>query len=183
MTVDQAPVAAAGNDQEVCNTGAPSDLVFTVDSSASSVPAGGSVSWSVVAADSTTTATFGNSTAASTTVTLAASGHVKVLLTVSGPSGTSCTAATDDVVLTANAPPTVSMALENECNAGTADLKATASGGTGTIHYQWKKDGVNTGADSDTLAVTGIGTCSVTVDGKTCAAAATKLCFSLQNAP
>lgn len=185
VTVDQAPVAAAGIDQEVCNTGAPSDLVFTVNSSGSTVPAGGSVSWSVVALDSTTTATFGDSTAASTTVTLAASGTVKVRLTVSGPSGTSCSAVTDDVVLTANAPPTVSIALENECNAGSADLKATASGGTGTIHYQWKKDGVNTGTDSDTLAVTAIGTYSVTVtDGKTCTGAATmKLCFSLQNAP
>ena len=185
VTVDQAPVAAAGNDQEVCNTGAPSDLVFTVDSSASSVPTGGSVSWSVVAADSTTTATFGNSSAASTTVTLAASGTVKVRLTVSGASGTSCTAATDDVVLTANAPPTVSIALENECSAGTADLKATASGGTGTIHYQWKKDTVDVGSDSATLHVTEIGTYSVTVtDGKSCTGGATKkLCFSLQNAP
>jgi hypothetical protein len=64
-------------------------------------------------------------------------------------------------------------------------LKATASGGTGTIHYQWKKDGVDVGTDSDTLTVSAIGTYSVTVtDGKTCTGAATKkLCFSLQNAP
>jgi hypothetical protein len=186
VTVDQAPVAVDVANQDRCDSGAPADKVFTVDSAGSTIPVGGSLTWSIQSG----TATIGDGSvaathAASTTVTLSGSGSVTVRLTIAGPAGTSCTSSFDDAVLTLNSSPTVSIALENECNAGTADLKATASGGTGTIHYQWKKDGVNTGADSDTLAVTALGTYSVTVtDGKTCTGSATKkLCFSLQNAP
>jgi hypothetical protein len=181
VTVDETPVAAAGNDQEHCNQGALSDKDFTVDSTGSSVPATGTLTWSVLSGD----ATIASPNAASTKVTVNTGTSATIRLTVAGPAGTSCTAATDDVVLTLDTPPTVSISLENECNAGTADLKANASGGSGTLHYQWQKDGANVGSDSSTLPVSALGTYSVTVtDGKSCVAAATKkLCFSLQNAP
>ena len=190
VTVDQPPSAAAGNDPaEVCNTGAPSDRAFAVSGSGS-VPTGGTHVWSIVAGG-TTTATILDPTAFSTTITLAGNGTVTARLTVSGPSDpllggpTSCPAAFDDIVLTVNGPPTVSISLENACNSATADLKATASGGSGTLVYAWTKDGSPVGTNSSTLPVSGIGTYAVTVsDGKSCSGAATKkLCFDLQNAP
>jgi hypothetical protein len=181
VTIDQAPSAADVADQEVCNTGAPSDLVFTVNSAGSVVPTGGSLTWSIQSG----TAAIGSANAASTTITLSGSGSVTVRLTVAGPAGSSCQPAFNDAVLTANAPPTVSISLENACNSATSDLRATASGGSGNLVYAWTKDGNPVGTNSATLPVSGIGTYAVTVsDGKSCSGAATKkLCFDLQNAP
>lgn len=181
VTIDEQPVAADVGNQEHCDQGALSDKDFTVDSAGSTVPAGGSLTWSVVSG----TATIESPNAAMTKVTITSGTTATIRLTIAGPSGTTCPNATDDAVLTLLTPPTVSIALENECDAGMADLKANASGGTGTLHYQWKKDGVNVGSDSDTLPVSALGVYSVTVtDGKSCVAMATKkLCFNLQSAP
>ena len=181
VTIDQQPVAADVANQEHCDQGALSDKEFNLSSAGSTVPAGGSIMWSVVSG----MATIESPNSASTKVTITSGSTATIRLTVAGPGGTTCPNATDDAVLTLNPAPTVSISLQNECNAGTAALKANASGGTGTLHYQWQKDGVNVGGDSDTLPVSAVGTYSVTVtDGKTCVGMATKkLCFTLQNAP
>lgn len=181
VIVDEQPVAADVGNQEQCDQGALSDREFNLDSAGSTVPAGGSLMWSVVSG----MATIESPTSATTKVTITSGSTATIRLTVAGPSGTTCPNATDDAVLTLNPAPTVSISLQNECNAGTAALKANASGGTGTLHYQWQKDGVNVGSDSDTLLVSAVGIYSVTVtDGKSCIGMATKrLCFTLQDVP
>jgi hypothetical protein len=188
VTVDQAPSAAAGDDQQRCNTGAPSDKDFAVSGSGT-LPTGGTHTWSILAGG-TTTATIADASAFNTTITLGGNGTVTARLTVTGPTGTSCTNATDDVVLTLNESPTVTITLENICDAGTADLKANPSGGSGAYTYQWSVGGAPIqNATNQTLHVTALGTYSVTVtDGQTggdrCSGSATKkLCFLLQDAP
>src|SRR6185436_18734954 len=117
---------------------APADKVFNVDSAGSTVPNGGSLTWSIQSG----TATIGDGTvaathAASTTITVSGTGSVTVRLTITGPAASSCTSSSDDAVLKLNESPTVTISLENACNAGTADLKANPSGGSGAYTYQW----------------------------------------------
>jgi hypothetical protein len=187
VTIDATPSATDVADQEHCNTGALSDLDFTTSSASSVVPAGGSITWSRL---SGAAVTIESPNAASTKVSFAGSGTVTMQLSIAGPAGTSCPPATDTFVLTLNTPPTVAITLENACNASgvtQVQLKATPSGGTGTIHYAWTLNGNPVGTDSDTLQVSGlgIGIYAVTVtDGKSCLGSASKkLCFTLQNNP
>jgi hypothetical protein len=74
----------------------------------------------------------------------------------------SCGSVFAQTTLTINANPVVNITLEQAC-AGTAHLNAGVTGGTGTIHYSWKKDNVPLGIDSANLPLTGPGTYSVSV--------------------
>ena len=77
VTLDQGPVAVDVANQDRCDTGAPADKVFNVDSAGSTVPTGGSITWSIQSG----TATIGDGTvaathASSTTITVSGTGSV-----------------------------------------------------------------------------------------------------------
>jgi hypothetical protein len=184
VTMDDAPEADAGPaTQDHC---ADQGQAFTISGASAHVPTGGSFTWELIAGSGS----ISNGNTLTPTVTLDAGQTTGTLkLTVSGPSGTQCGNATDQVVLTIFSNPSVTISLEDACDASLAQLKANPTGGAGggnpaNYTYQWSKDGGEiSGATSQTLHVTAIGSYSVTVKDKstqTCPASATKsLCFTL----
>ncbi|MBL0183360.1 MAG: hypothetical protein IPP96_14125, partial [Chitinophagaceae bacterium] len=82
---------------------------------------------------------------------------------VSGDCGT---VTSGDAAVTINAATTISVQPVGGaiCAGGNILLSVTATG-TGTLHYQWKKDGNNVGADADTYSATAAGTYTVDVTG------------------
>jgi len=183
--VQDGPEADAGTaTKEQC---ASDGLAFTISGASAHVPTGGSLSWSITSG----TATITNGSTLTPTITLNGVGSATARLTVSGPSGTTCANATDDVVLTVLPNPTVTISLESACDVGLALLRANpnSTGPSGNnpanYTYQWSKDGnVLSGQTSQTLNVTAIGLYSVTIEdnsAQTCPASAqTNLCFKLQ---
>lgn len=137
VTVHQKPAAAAGADQEHCET---DGFAFTMNAS-STVPAGGTRTWTIDAANSTTTASIVNPGDEDPAITLAGVGTVRAVLTVTG---TSCADAVDTVDLTvspkavANAGADAAVCADdpdvtlNGSISGAA-LSGTWSGGTGTF--------------------------------------------------
>jgi hypothetical protein len=89
-------------------------------------------------------------------------GSATLTLTTNDPAG-SCGAAQDTITITINPNPTVEISLVNAC-AGSANLHATASGGTGPYTYSWKKNNVAVvQANSADLPLTGPGSYTVSV--------------------
>lgn len=138
VRVHQQPAAAAGADQEQCET---SGFAFTMNAS-STVPTGGTRTWTIDAANSTTTANIVNPGDEDPIITLAGVGTVRAKLTVTGAS---CADAVDTVDLTVS-PKAVSNAgadaevcasdpavTLNGSISGSA-LNASWSGGTGTFN-------------------------------------------------
>jgi hypothetical protein len=137
VTVHQPPAAAAGADQEHCET---SGFAFTMNAS-STVPTGGTRTWSIDAGGSTTTASIVNVGDEDPVITLNGVGTVKAVLTVSGPF---CTSAVDDVLLTVSPKANANAGADQEVCAADPDvtlngsisgsaLSASWSGGTGTF--------------------------------------------------
>ncbi len=125
VTVNAAPTtSAAGPDQTICTTGATVTL-------AANTPTTGTGAWSQV---SGTAATITSAGSPNTTVTgLTTAGARTFRWTISNAP---CTASTDDVVITVNAPPTVANAGVDKTvctTGGTTTMTAnTATTGTGT---------------------------------------------------
>lgn len=137
VTVHQKPVAAAGADQEQCET---SGFAFTMNAS-STVPTGGTRTWTIDAGASNTTASIVNPGDEDPIITLNGVGSVKAVLTVTGPS---CAAAVDDVILTVSPKANAEAGANQEVCAADPDvtlngsisgsaLSASWSGGTGTF--------------------------------------------------
>ena len=138
VTVNQKPAAAAGADQEHCET---DGFAFLMNAS-STVPSGGTRTWTIDAANSTTTAAIVNAGDEDPTITLAGVGTVRAVLTVTGAS---CADAVDTVDLTvspraiANAGADVAVCASdpdvtlNGSISGAA-LSGSWSGGTGTFN-------------------------------------------------
>ena len=137
VDVHQSPAAAAGSDQEQCET---SGFAFTMNAS-STVPTGGTRTWSIDAAGSTTTASIVNPGDEDPIITLDGVGSVKAVLTVTGPS---CANAVDDVILTVSPKANANAGVDQEVCAADPDvtlngsfsgsaLSASWSGGTGTF--------------------------------------------------
>jgi hypothetical protein len=138
VRVHQKPAAAAGTDQEQCET---SGFAFTMNAS-STVPTGGTRTWTIDAANSTTTASIVNPTDEDPIITLAGVGTVRAVLTVTGAS---CADAVDSVDLTVSPRAIANAGADREVCAsdpavtlngsisGSA-LSATWSGGTGTFN-------------------------------------------------
>ncbi|HEU4713369.1 MAG TPA: hypothetical protein VFS76_17495 [Pyrinomonadaceae bacterium] len=137
VRVHQPPAAAAGDDAEQCET---SGFAFQMNAS-STVPTGGSRTWSIDAANSTTTASIVNASDEDPVITLNGVGTVRAVLTVSGPS---CANAVDTVDLTvspkanANAGADQAVCANNPAvtlngSISGSALSATWSGGTGTF--------------------------------------------------
>ena len=137
VRVHQQPAAAAGTNQEQCET---SGFAFQMNAS-STVPTGGTRTWSIDAANSTTTASIVNPSDEDPVITLNGVGTVRAVLTVTGPS---CSDAVSSVDLTVSAKANANAGADREvCAADPAvtlagsisgsALSATWSGGTGTF--------------------------------------------------
>jgi hypothetical protein len=138
VRVHQPPAAAAGPDQEQCET---SGFAFTMNAT-TTVPAGGTRTWSIDAANSTTTASIVNPSDLNPVITLAGVGRVRAVLTVTG---TACSDAVDTVDLTVSPKATAnagddqvvcasSPAVTLNGSFGGSALSASWSGGTGTFN-------------------------------------------------
>lgn len=138
VRVHQQPAAAAGADQEHCET---DGFAFTMNAT-STVPAGGTRTWTIDAANSTTTAQIVNPSDEDPTITLAGVGTVRAVLTVTGAS---CADAVDTVDLTVSPKALANAGNDAEVCAGDPDvtlngsvsgaaLSGTWSGGTGTFN-------------------------------------------------
>lgn len=138
VTVHQKPAAAAGADQEQCET---SGFAFTMNAS-STVPTGGTRTWTIDAANSTTTASIVNPGDEDPIITLAGIGTVRAVLTVTGAS---CTDAVDTVDLTVSPKAVANAGADAEVCASSpavtlngsisgSALSASWSGGTGSFN-------------------------------------------------
>ena len=137
VRVHQSPAASAGSPQEQCET---SGFGFQMNAS-STVPTGGTRTWTIDAANSTTTASIVNPSDEDPVITLAGVGTVRAVLTVTGPA---CSDAVSTVDLTVSAKANANAGADQEVCAGNpavtlagsisgAALSATWSGGTGTF--------------------------------------------------
>ena len=137
VNVHQPPAASAGPNQEQCET---SGFAFTMNST-STVPAGGTRTWTIDAANSTTTATISDPSAQNPIITLAGLGTVRAKLTVSG---TACNDAVSTVDLTVSPKAVANAGADQEVCASNpavtlngsisgSALNASWSGGTGTF--------------------------------------------------
>jgi hypothetical protein len=138
VTVHQKPAAAAGTDQQQCET---SGFGFQMNAS-STVPSGGTRTWTIDTANSTTTANIVNPGDEDPVITLAGVGTVRAVLTVTGAS---CADAVDTVDLTVSPKATANAGADREVCAsdpavtlngsiGGAALSGSWSGGTGTFN-------------------------------------------------
>lgn len=165
VRVHQQPAAAAGPDQEHCET---SGFGFTMNAS-STVPSGGTRTWSIDAANSTTTASIVNTGDEDPTITLAGVGTVRAVLTVTG---SSCTSAVDSVDLTVSPKAVANAGADQEVCASSpavtlnggfsgSALSASWSGGTGnfnpnanTLNATYTPSAAELAAGSVTLTLT-----------------------------
>jgi hypothetical protein len=138
VTVHQPPAAAAGTDQEQCET---SGFAFTMNAT-TTVPSGGTRTWTIDAANSTTTASIVNASDEDPVITLAGVGTVRAVLTVTG---TACNDAVDTVDLTVSPKATANAGADQTVCAsspavtlngsfGGSALSGSWSGGTGTFN-------------------------------------------------
>jgi hypothetical protein len=138
VRVHQPPAAAAGPDQEQCET---SGLAFTMNAT-TTIPTGGTRTWSIDAANSTTTASISDPSALDPIITLAGVGRVRAVLTVTG---TACTDAVDTVDLTVSPKANANAGADQQVCASNpavtlngsisgSALSASWSGGTGTFN-------------------------------------------------
>ncbi len=161
LTLSQNPTADAGADQSACEDTA--SHVFNLVGTGT-VPAGSTITWSG------TGITFGSPNSLTTTATVSSFGSFTATLSITNAAtGVGCVGASNDLILTLNQNPQITIA-DVACNAadgGTSiDLVAvvTAGGSAGTNGFVWKKGGVIVpGQTTDTLTVTTPGVYSVEV--------------------
>jgi hypothetical protein len=154
LTVYSSAGANAGPDQTVCASSPAVTLAGSISGSATSASwSGGGGSFNP------------NNSALNAVYTPSATeisnGSATLTLTTNDPVG-SCGAAQDTITITINPNPSVEISLVNAC-AGSANLHATASGGTGPYTYTWKKDNVAVGTNSADLPLSGPGSYTVRV--------------------
>lgn len=168
LTLSQNPASNAGADKQACETN-PSH-VYSLSDATSTVPAGGTRTWSVTNNTTGAAVLISNVNAANPTVTLQGFGTATLTQTITNPAtGTGCTGASDSVVLTLDQNPVITIA-DVACNAadGGTTLQLTAvvsaGGGPGTT-FSWvgPSGGIVSGAGTDTITVNKPGTYTVTV--------------------
>jgi hypothetical protein len=172
LTLSQNPAANAGVDKQACETD-PSHL-FALSDATSTVPAGGTRTWSVTNNTTGQAVLISDVNAANPNVTLQGFGTATLTLTITNPAtGTACIGASEDVVLTLDQNPVVTIA-DVACNAaeGGTELmlvaNVTAGGGAGTT-FSWSgpMGGIVSGGSTDTITVNKPGTYTVTVTNGT----------------
>ena len=172
LTLSQNPAANAGADKQACETD-PSHA-FALNDATSTVPAGGTRTWSVFSNTTGQPVLISDTSAATPTVTLQGFGSATLRQTITNPAtGAGCTGAQDDVVLTLDQNPVITIA-DVACNAaegGTQLLlvaNVSAGGGPGTT-FSWNgpSGGIVSGGTTDTVTVNKPGTYTVTVTNGT----------------
>lgn len=172
VTLSQNPAANAGADKQACETD-PSH-VFALNDATSTVPAGGTRTWSVFANTTGQPVLISDTSAANPSVTLQGFGSATLRMTITNPAtGAGCTGATDDVVLTLDQNPVVTIA-DVACNAAEGGTQlvlianVSAGGGPGTT-FSWSgpSGGIVSGGSTDTVTVNKPGTYTVTVTNGT----------------
>ena len=148
VRVHAKPAAAAGLDQEQCET---SGFAFNMNAT-SSVPSGGTRTWSIDAANSTTTASIVNAGDEDPTITLAGTGTVRAVLTVTGAS---CTDAVDTVDLTVSPKATANAGADVTVCANSPAVTLNGSIGGSATSGSWS-GGTTSGfnPDRNTLGAT-----------------------------
>jgi hypothetical protein len=168
LTLSQNPASNAGVDKQACETN-PSH-VFALSDATSTVPAGGTRTWSITNNTTGAAVLISNVNAANPSITLQGFGSATLTQTITNPAtGAGCTGASDSVVLTLNQNPVVTIA-DVTCNAasGGTQLQLTAvvsaGGGPGTT-FSWigPAGGIVSGGSTDTITVNKPGTYTVTV--------------------
>jgi hypothetical protein len=168
LTLNQNPASNAGADKQACETN-PSH-VFSLSDATSTVPAGGTRTWSITNNTTGAAVLISDVNAANPTVTLQGFGTATLTQTITNPAtGAGCTGATDSVVLTLDQNPVITIE-DVACNAaaGGTTLQLTAvvsaGGGAGTT-FSWTgpSGGIVSGAATDTITVNKPGTYTVTV--------------------
>ena len=172
LTLSQNPAANAGADKQACETN-PSH-VYALSDATSTVPAGGTRTWTVQNNTTGQPVLISNASAANPSVTLQGFGTATLRQTITNPAtGAGCTGAQDDVVLTLDQNPVITIA-DVACNAaegGTQLLlvaNVSAGGGQGTT-FSWSgpSGGIVSGGATDTVTVNKPGTYTVTVTNGT----------------
>lgn len=144
VTVHQNPAAAAGADQEQCET---SGFAFTMNAS-STVPTGGTRTWTIDAANSTTTANIVNPGDEDPIITLAGVGTVRAVLTVTGAS---CADAVDTVDLTVSPQATANAGADQEVCASDPAVTLNGSFGGSALSASWSGGGGTFNPNANTL--------------------------------
>ena len=168
LTLSQNPASNAGADKQACETD-PSH-VFSLSDATSTVPAGGTRTWSVTNNTTGAAVLISNVNAANPSITLQGFGTATLTQTITNPAtGAGCTGAADSVVLTLDQNPVVTIA-DVSCNAAnggtTLQLTAVVSAGGGpgtTFSWSGPSGGIVSGAATDTITVNKPGTYTVTV--------------------
>ena len=187
LTLNQNPAANAGVDKQACETNA--SHVFALSDATSTVPAGGTRTWSVTNNTTGATVLISNVNAANPSITLQGFGTATLTQTITNPAtGAGCTGASDSVVLTLDQNPVITIA-DVACNAASGGTQlllnavVSAGGGPGTT-FSWSgpSGGIVSGANTDTITVNKPGTYTVTVtNGTSCVSIKSKnvgLCAS-----
>ena len=172
VTLNQNPASNAGADKQACET-SPSH-VFSLSDATSTVPAGGTRTWSVTNNTTGATVLISNVNAANPSVTLQGFGTATLTQTITNPAtGTGCTGASDSVVLELDQNPVITIA-DVACNApnGGTQLQLAAvvgAGGGPNLTYSWSgpTGGIVSGGSTDTITVNKPGTYTVTVTNGT----------------
>jgi hypothetical protein len=168
LTLSQNPASNAGADKQACETN-PSH-VFSLSDATSTVPAGGTRTWSVTNNTTGAAVLISNVNAANPTVTLQGFGTATLTQTITNPAtGAGCTGASDSVVLTLDQNPVITIA-DVACNAPTGGttlqlVAVVSAGGGATPTFSWSgpSGGIVSGANTDTITVNKPGTYTVTV--------------------
>lgn len=144
VRVHAPPAASAGTNQEQCET---SGFAFTMNAS-STVPTGGTRTWTIDAANSTTTASIVNPSDEDPVITLAAVGTVRAKLTVTGPS---CSDAVSTVDLTVSPKATVNAGVDQTVCASSPDVTLNGSFGGSALSASWSGGTGSFNPDANTL--------------------------------
>ena len=147
VRVHQPPAAAAGADQEQCET---SGFAFQMNAS-STVPTGGTRTWTIDAGASTTTASIVNPGDEDPIITLNGTGTVKAVLTVTGAS---CANAVDDVILTVSPKANANAGADQEVCAADPDVTLNGSFSGSALSASWSGGGGTFSPNANTLNAT-----------------------------
>jgi|GEM_PF-1313796 hypothetical protein len=177
VTLSQNPASNAGADKQACETN-PSH-VFALSDATSTVPAGGTRTWSVTSNTTGATVLISNVNAANPSITLQGFGSATLTQTITNPAtGAGCTGASDSVILTLNQNPVISIA-DVACSApgGATQILLTANvsaGGGASPTFSWSGPGIVSGGSTATVTVNRAGLYTVTVTNGTTSCAAIK---------
>jgi hypothetical protein len=147
VRVHQPPAAAAGTNQEQCET---SGFAFQMNAT-STVPTGGSRTWSIDAANSTTTASIVNPSDEDPVITLNGTGTVRAVLTVTG---SSCANATSSVDLTVSPKANANAGADQEVCAGNPSVTLNGSFSGSALSATWSGGGGTFSPNANTMNAT-----------------------------